>query len=107
MERIVRDLAGPHQIPQRVLHFGREATAERGTQLRKEDRPALTKDLADALVRRALARCRCGHQRRVLGEIERHTTVARAECATTDPEDGTGCEQCVELSLLIASDARW
>src|SRR5437762_5966217 len=106
MQAVVRDLAGPDKIPQRVLHLGCEAAAERGEELREEERAARRERFTDALMRRALVLRHGRHQRRVLREIKGDLSVARADRPAADPDRGTGREERVKVALVVGGDAR-
>src|SRR2546430_999767 len=50
MEAVVRDLACPHEIPQRVAELGRESATRSREELREERSTPRLKDLAEAVV---------------------------------------------------------
>ena len=64
VEAVVRDLACPDEVPQRVAELGRESAARRGEELWEERRASRLQHLAKAIVDRAVRTClRCGPQK--------------------------------------------
>ena len=106
VEAVVRDLTGPHEIPEGVRHVRCEAAAERDEKLREEERAACSERLADALMDGALLRRGDRRESRVLREVEGELPIARTDRPAADPDDRSGCEQRVEVALVVAGDAR-
>ena len=106
MEAVVRDLARPDEIPQRVAELGCEAAARRGEQLRKERRPPCLQDLAKAIVDRAVRAGLGGgaKKREMLGEKERDSSVLRAKRSAAHPHDRARAEESVKVSWVVFLD---
>src|SRR5260221_12918550 len=105
VQAVVRHLAGPDEVPERVLHLGGEAAAERRDQLREERRAARRERFADPVMGRAILLRWRRHEGRVLREEECDLAVARPARSPTDPDRGTRCEQRVEVALVVPGDA--
>src|SRR6266446_256733 len=64
VEAVIRDLAGPDEIPERVAELWCEAAARCCEKVREERRTARVEDLAEAVVDRAIRSCfRRRHER--------------------------------------------
>src|SRR5688572_26455581 len=108
LERVVRHLAGPDEIPQRLEHLGGEPATEPAEQLREEERAARPEQVADLLMRRAARSlvARLGQEREVLGEEDPDLAVMRAARTTAHPHRGSGREERIEVALLVPAHAR-
>ena len=108
MERVVRRLARPHQIPERVTELRGEAAAGGGEELREERRAAGCEDLAQAIVDGSVGPRlgRRSEQREMLREEQRDLAVARPERAPAHPHELARCQQRVEVPRVVAPHAR-
>ena len=108
-ERVVRRLARPDQVPQRVEQLVVGAClADRRAQLREERRTAPHEVLADGVVDRlrgaVLRRTGAGEQIDPVAAVERDAAVVAAERAAADPDDLAGRPELVEQARGVAGD---
>ena len=97
-ERVVRDLAGPHEVPQRVDRIGGVAASCDCVEI-SEERSAQRKAAADGVVDRAIWGIVAGapmKQRNSRTRIERHVPVALSERTATNPHDLAGGQQFID-----------
>src|SRR5439155_25372237 len=94
VERVVRRLARPHQIPERVTELRGEAAAGGGEELREERRAAGCEDLAQAIVDGSVGPRlgRRSEQREMLREEQRDLAVAWPERAPAHPHELARCQ---------------
>src|SRR5688572_21959475 len=105
-EGVVRDLAGPHEIPERREHLRREGARVPG-ELREEGRAPLREMRADALVLLAVDAARLGDEEPgVFGERERDLAVARPDGARAVPDHLPRGDEGIEIARVVIEDAR-
>ncbi len=103
-QRVVGDLAGPHEIPQRLDDRVGIASAGDRVEIAEERCPAFGEVAAEPLVDlagRRVAGAGGVQQRDLVPEVERHPPVRRGDGAAPGPHDVAGGEQCVEVGRLV------
>ena len=105
-ERVVGDLARPHQVPQRVQQLVLRCP-ERLRQLAEERGPPRAKVVANLRLQPPCGGISGLRQQplHVVAEVERHPAVAGAERATPDPHHLAGPQQVVEDGRAVAVHA--
>ena len=101
-------VTSPDQIPQRLEDLRCEPASQTGEELWEEHRAASRQQVAELLVCRSGRQVvtRLGQEREVLGEEEPDLAVVRAARTPADPDRGAGCEERVEIALVVATHAR-
>ena len=109
-ERIVGDLAGPDEIPERDEQLGVGGTSGRRPQLAPETGAVRRQMGPHRVVQDALGRVpvlpRRGEQGQLVGETQPHATVASAQTAGADPHQLAGGAQFVEHRAAVTADPR-
>ncbi|GIU89959.1 MAG: hypothetical protein KatS3mg010_1058 [Acidimicrobiia bacterium] len=110
-ERVVGDLTGPHEVPERAEHHGLVGGARRGDELRPERRARARESLPQRVVHRARRPLvgrghRGGQQAHRVAEVQADPPVVRAERARAHPDELAGGAQLVEHRRSVPLDAR-
>ena len=108
-ERVVGDLAGPHQVPERGEDLGILCAGGRSAELVPEAGAALGEQRANRVVDRALG---CivavppgSEERELVGKHETHPAVVGADGARADPHEFTCRAELVEHRGSVRRDA--
>ena len=109
LQRVVGDLAGPHEIPERREEL-RGIRLHAALDLGEEERAALLEELAERRVERGARRGVGGRrvareQRLAIGAIERDAPVVRADRLDAGPHHLAGREELIEHVRAIAGHA--
>ena len=109
-ERVVGDLAGPHEVPQRGEQHRFVGGARRGDEVGPERRARARELRADRVVHGPVGRLGQHHRRReqldAVAEEEAHPAVVGAERARAGPHQLAGRAELVEHRGPVALDAR-
>ena len=107
-ERVVRDLARPHEIPERGEHDGVVGGTGRGDEVGPEARAGAQESVADRVVDlavgRAFDRGPVRQQPHAVAEEQADATVVGTECTGADPDELAGRAQLVEHARPVAVD---
>ncbi len=109
-QRIVGDLSGPHEVPQRCQQLDIGRVDGRSAQLIPEAGAVRTQVGANGVVQGPVGRL-CRLQRGIdrgelIGEVQTDPAVARTDCTAADPDHIAGRTQLVEVWGAVAAQPR-